>query len=170
MKTLITALLLFNVFCMAQDHDTTVMRGAQDHDTTAVRGAQERDIAAMTTAQDRNDFVAVEKMPTPILNPAPHYPDSARRSGIEGFVWVKVFVTEQGKPSKVEVLKTDNPIFNEPTIAAAMQWTFKPAISHNQPVAVWVTIPFKFKLAKDGAGRPGETKQQPTPMIKPVTK
>jgi hypothetical protein len=27
-----------------------------------------------------------------------------------------------------------------------MQWVFTPAIMNNGPVAVWVAIPFKFKL------------------------
>jgi outer membrane biosynthesis protein TonB len=37
-------------------------------------------------------------------------------------------------------------LFNEVAVAAAMQWVFTPAVMNNGPVAVWVSIPFKFKL------------------------
>jgi len=45
------------------------------------------------------------------------------------------------------VLKSDAEIFNEPAVEAAKQWLFTPAYMNNGPVAVWVSIPFRFKLA-----------------------
>jgi len=47
-------------------------------------------------------------------------------------------------------LKSDAELFNQPAIDAAMKWKFTPAIMNNGPVAVWVSIPFKFRL---NAGR-----------------
>ncbi len=96
------------------------------------------------------DFVAVEKQPQPVKNPAPVYPEIARRAGVEGTVWVKIWVDKEGKPKKAEILKSDAELFNQPAIDAAMQWVFTPAIMNNGPVAVWVSIPFRFKL---NAGR-----------------
>jgi outer membrane biosynthesis protein TonB len=31
-------------------------------------------------------------------------------------------------------------------MAAVKQWIFKPALSNNKPVAVWVAVPMKFTL------------------------
>lgn len=98
------------------------------------------------------DFVPVEKQPQPLPgnNPAPVYPEIARRAGVEGTVWVKIWVDKEGNPKKAQVLKSDAELFNQPAIDAAMRWKFTPAIMNNGPVAVWVSIPFKFRL---NAGR-----------------
>jgi protein TonB len=77
----------------------------------------------------------------------PPYPELARRAGIEGIVYIKMWVTKEGKVKKTEIAKTTSELFNQPAIDAAMQWTFTPAIMNNGPVSVWVTVPFKFKLA-----------------------
>lgn len=92
------------------------------------------------------DFVPVEKQPVPVKSPPPAYPEIARRAGVEGTVWVKIWVDKEGKAKKAQILKSDAELFNQPAIDAAMQWVFTPAVMNNGPVAVWVSIPFKFKL------------------------
>jgi protein TonB len=93
------------------------------------------------------DFVPVEKEPVVIKKVEPKYPDLAMRAGLEGKVWVKIWVDKEGKPRQVVVLKSDAEIFNEPAVEAAKQFLFTPAYMNNGPVAVWVSVPFKFKLA-----------------------
>ncbi len=98
------------------------------------------------------DFVPVEKQPQPLPGnaPPPVYPEIARRAGVEGTVWVKIWVDKEGNPKKALIMKSDAELFNQPAIDAAMRWKFTPAIMNNGPVAVWVSIPFKFRL---NAGR-----------------
>lgn len=93
------------------------------------------------------DFVPVEKEPVPIKKIEPKYPELAMRAGLEGKVWVKIWVDKEGRPKQVVILKSDAEIFNEPAVEAAKQWVFTPAYMNNGPVAVWVSIPFRFKLA-----------------------
>ncbi len=93
------------------------------------------------------DFVPVEKDPVPVKKVEPKYPELAMRAGLEGKVWVKIWVDKEGRPKQVVLLKSDAEIFNEPAIEAAKQWIFTPAYMNNGPVAVWVSIPFRFKLA-----------------------
>jgi protein TonB len=92
------------------------------------------------------DFVAYEKGPEPVNKPQPTYPEIALKAGMEGTVWVKVWVDKEGKPKKVTILKSDAEIFNEAAVEAAWKWVFTPAMMNNGPVAVNVTIPFRFKL------------------------
>ena len=94
------------------------------------------------------DFVPVEKQPVPVKQVQPDYPEIARRAGVEGTVWVKILVDKEGKAKKAVVMKSDAEIFNDPAIAAALQWVFTPAIMNNGPVAVWAAVPFRFKLNK----------------------
>ena len=94
------------------------------------------------------DFVPVEKEPQIIKQVTPKYPELAQRAGIEGRVIVKIWVDKDGKPHKAVVLKSDAQIFDQAAIDAAMQYRFTPAIMNHGPVAVWVVIPFTFKLQK----------------------
>lgn len=93
------------------------------------------------------DFVPVEKEPVVVKKIEPKYPELAMRAGLEGRVWVKIWVDKEGKPKQVVVLKSDAEIFNEPAVEAAKQFLFTPAYMNNGPVSVWVSVPFKFKLA-----------------------
>jgi protein TonB len=92
------------------------------------------------------DYVPYEKAPEPIKQITPKYPDLATRAGLEGTVWVKIWVDKEGRARKAVVLKSDAEIFNQPAVDAAMQWVFTPAMMKNGPVSVWVSIPFRFKL------------------------
>jgi protein TonB len=92
------------------------------------------------------DFVPFEKEPVAIKKIQPVYPEIARRAGVEGTVWMKVWVDKEGKVRKAEVLKSDADIFNQPAVEAAMQWVFTPALMKSGPVSVWVSIPFRFRL------------------------
>ena len=96
--------------------------------------------------KEPDPFTPFEKSPVPVVDPAPQYPEIPLRAGIEGTVWVKIWVTKEGKTKKAEVVRTDSELFNQAAIDAAMKWVFTPAVMNNGPVAVWVTIPFKFKL------------------------
>jgi protein TonB len=61
-------------------------------------------------------------------------------------VWVRIWVTKEGKAKIAEMLKSDSDLFDQSALDAAMHWVFTPAVMNNGPVAVWVSIPFRFKL------------------------
>jgi periplasmic protein TonB len=94
-------------------------------------------------------FVPVEKLPVPITQVQPVYPDMARRAGVEGVVWVKILLDKQGRAKKAVIVKSDTDIFNDVTLEAAMKWVFTPAVMNNGPVMVWVSVPFRFRLTKE---------------------
>lgn len=92
------------------------------------------------------DFVPYEKEPTVVKKVEPKYPEIALRAGLEGNVFLKVWVTKEGKVKEAVILKSDAEIFNQAAKDAAMQWVFTPAVMQKGPVAVWVSIPFRFRL------------------------
>ncbi len=124
------------------------------------------------------DFVPVEKQPTPTANPAPVYPESARKDSVEGVVWIKLVVDERGNVDTVSLInlhcttagvdvraggidslaqqRLSERIYKaiadlvSATISAAKKWKFTPAMLNGKPVKVWVTIPFKYKLSSTG--------------------
>jgi protein TonB len=93
------------------------------------------------------DYVAVEKEPVIVKSVEPKYPEMAVRTGLEGKVWVKIWVDREGKPREVDILQSDAEIFNDPAVEAAKQFVFTPAYMNDGPVPVWVTFPFKFELS-----------------------
>lgn len=114
-------------------------------DGTDVPGSGDGTLIEVETAP--KDFIpGVEKYPVIISNPSPKYPEIARRSGIEGTVFIKIWVTKEGKVKQAEIVKSTSKIFDQNAIEAALLWKFTPAIMNNGPVSVWVTVPFKFRL------------------------
>lgn len=107
----------------------------------------ENDIVIENDEPGMNEFIPVEKAPQVVYAEKPAYPEIARRSGMEGTVWVKILVDKTGKPKKAVVIKdggTD--IFSQAAITAAMNYQFTPAIMNSGPVQVWVAIKFSFQL------------------------
>lgn len=92
-----------------------------------------------------NDSIAVEKLPEMIEVETPIYPEEAKKNGVGGKVYVKVLVDKEGNAKKAIIIKSENEIFNQPSIDAAMKSKFTPALQNNLPIAVWIVLPYKFK-------------------------
>ncbi len=85
-----------------------------------------------------------------LSNPAPAYPSAARRAGEQGTVTLRVLVTRDGLPSRVEIEKSSG---SKNLDAAARDsvwgWRFVPARQGTDPIESWVLVPVVFRL--DGA-------------------
>lgn len=91
-------------------------------------------------------FVPVSKMATPIEQVQPEYPPVARQARIEGKVTVQAWVTAEGRVREVRVVRSDNDVFDRAATDAVRRWRFAPAMQGDEPVAVWVSIPIRFRL------------------------
>ncbi|MCE9626731.1 MAG: energy transducer TonB [Candidatus Eisenbacteria bacterium] len=91
------------------------------------------------------DYVYVEELPEAVTRIPPVYPDMAREANVDGTVMVQALVGKDGKVRDVRVVKSI-PMLDDAAKAAVRQWVFKPALSNNKPVAVWVGVPVKFSL------------------------
>lgn len=95
-------------------------------------------------------FVAVEEMPEPInglkgIQEKIVYPEIAKKVGIEGKVFVRAFVDEIGKVTKVELVKGIGGGCDEAAMDAILKTSFKPGKQRGKPVKVEVIIPIVFK-------------------------
>jgi len=96
-------------------------------------------------------FVAVEEMPEPVGGIAKIqsnivYPEIAKRAGVQGRVFVKAFVDENGNVQKVELIKGIGAGCDEAAMEAVKKTKFKPGKQRGKPVRVQVSIPILFKL------------------------
>jgi protein TonB len=82
-----------------------------------------------------------------LQNPAPRYPLAARRAGEQGTVTLKVLVTSEGLPQRVQVEKTSGSSrLDTAALDAVRRWRFVPARRGATPVKSWVLVPVVFRL------------------------
>jgi len=75
------------------------------------------------------------------------YPEIAREAGIEGTVTIKAIIGKDGIVRELEVLKgLPRTGLDDAALAAVAQTTFHPAMQMGRPVAVYMSIPIKFRL------------------------
>ena len=77
------------------------------------------------------------------------YPESARRSGLEGRVALQALVGKDGSVEKVNVLRSDDNVFEDAAIDAIQREKYTPAMQNGTPVKVWITRTINFKLGPD---------------------
>ncbi len=82
-----------------------------------------------------------------LRNPPPRYPAAARRNGSEGTVMLRVLVSAEGLPVRVELEQTSG---SSPLDTAALEavkgWRFVPARRGEQSIEDWVRVPVVFRL------------------------
>ena len=99
-------------------------------------------------AQEEN----LDKYPEPIggiegLVKNLDYPASAKDSGIEGKVFVRVIIDETGTVTETSILKSVSEDCDKAAMDAIKKTKFTPGIKDNKPVKSEVTIPIMFKLS-----------------------
>jgi TonB family protein len=95
------------------------------------------------------DFIAVEKNPEMTFEQPPVYPQEAKDEGLNGVVWVKAYVHEDGAVAKAIVGKTSgHKSLDKAALEAAYKCRYTPALAEGKPIATWVTYKVDFNLAK----------------------
>ncbi|MFA6469694.1 MAG: energy transducer TonB [Bacteroidota bacterium] len=73
------------------------------------------------------------------------YPEEARVKNVEGDVWVKMRVNENGKVTTVMIEKTPDQSLCAAAMDAALRRKYSPAMLDGKPVGVWLIIPISVK-------------------------
>ncbi len=98
------------------------------------------------------DFITyTDKMPAPVggikgIQEKIHYPEIAKRAGIEGRVYVKAYIDKNGNVAAAQIIKGIGSGCDESAIEAVKKTKFIPASWKEQPVGAQVAIPILFKL------------------------
>ena len=83
--------------------------------------------------------------PVAISRPSPAYPAAAREQGVEGTVIVRFIVGANGLVKRVKIIK-GHPLLNAAVLAAVRDWRFRPGTYAGQPVSMWRSVRFPFRL------------------------
>jgi TonB family protein len=122
--------------------ESTLPRSDSSFESTV--SLQDRSLAQQH--QEVQQVQTYDSAPEAVRMSGPKYPEAAQQQKLEGTVWVKMWVNEEGNPDKISISKSDAEIFNQAAIDAATQWKFKPAILKGKPVGVWLAMPIRFRL------------------------
>ncbi|MCG8568792.1 MAG: TonB family protein [Spirochaetes bacterium] len=74
------------------------------------------------------------------------YPPLARKQGIEGIVYLELYIDNKGNIQKIEILKDPGFGFSDAAIRAFDNIRCSPAKANGIPVAVKIRQPIKFRL------------------------
>jgi protein TonB len=101
-----------------------------------------------TSAADKSAAtVDSDKYADYLKNPKPSYPMGPYRAGIEGTVWLRVQVLEDGGVGAVEIAQSSgNDELDQSALNTVKKWRFNAAVQGGKTAAQWVRIPITFKL------------------------
>ncbi len=91
----------------------------------------------------------ISELPVPPINEIKSriiYPPLAQRQGIEGVVFLELYIDQNGELRNIVVLRDPGYGFAESAISALQGIKFIPAKSNGVPVAVKYRYPFRFAL------------------------
>jgi protein TonB len=107
--------------------------------------------ALTTVAKDASGEASPELPPSfraaYLRNPEPHYPAVSRRLAEQGSVQLRVLVTAEGRPARVDLHRSSGfSRLDEAAAAAVREWRFVPAKHGSTPVEAAVIVPIVFRL------------------------
>lgn len=86
-----------------------------------------------------------------LRNPAPAYPNAARRNGEEGTVTLRVLVSTDGAPREVALERSSGSnLLDAAALATVKTWRFVPARRGGEAQEAWVLVPLVFRLEPRG--------------------
>ena len=77
----------------------------------------------------------------------PHYPEEAKRNGVQGDVLMQAVIDTKGDVTELKVMRGD-PLLAAASVEAARQWKYRPYSLNGQPVEVQTTILFTFHMGR----------------------
>ena len=99
------------------------------------------------SAEKSAPTVDADKYADYLKNPKPAYPMGPYREGIEGTVWLRVQVLEDGTVGSVELAQTSgNDELDQSALTTVKKWRFKAAVQGGVAAAQFIRIPITFKL------------------------
>lgn len=83
-------------------------------------------------------------------NASPRYPEVLRMAGVEGQVVARFVVDERGRVEEgtIKLVRSDNPLFDDPVRSALARMRFSPAETGGRKVRQLVEMPFVFSLSR----------------------
>jgi len=93
-----------------------------------------------------------QKPPRVLSQEKPIYPHAQVANGMRGEVRLEFVVDRTGQVVNPVVVRSSNPAFDQPAIAALLKWKFEPAQVDGRAVNARMVVPMIFELEFEGGG------------------
>jgi len=134
----VVLLTLFFVFA-ACDRDSTTTRMFDPDESVEQFRAEDFEITAKKMPEIIGGIGAIQERI--------QYPETAKDDGVEGTVYLYVYIDTKGEVANVEVAKGVRDDLDLAAIEAVEPVKFTPAMEDGEPVKVRVSIPIHFRLS-----------------------
>ena len=88
-----------------------------------------------------------DQAPRPLRTPPPEYPAELLSQRVSGAVLLRIIVDDRGAVRESEIIKSSDPAFVQPSLAAVRKWRFDPA--RKDGAAVWVSIQLPLSFSPE---------------------
>ena len=95
---------------------------------------------------DQAEPIEMDSKPVALEEVRPDYPESARREGLEGTVWLRVLVDEKGSVVEAVVIKSVREDLDQAALESAWKVRYTAPRSKGEAVPVWVVYSVTFQL------------------------
>ncbi len=103
----------------------------------------------------------LDQAPKPLTRVAPQAPQQFLQRGVSGEALCVMTISTTGEVTAVDIIRSTHPELAEPSIAALLQWKFKPGQKAGQPVACSIEQLIAYAAPKN-TPRPTATGPRPT--------
>ncbi|MUJ19589.1 TonB family protein [Aliivibrio fischeri] len=122
-----------------------ITKTAKKTDKPVEKESTAKPVASKSGATEKPQLV---QKPSFLKRPnAPRYPRIAQRKGIEGTALYEIWLNENGKQIKQELITSSGAqVLDEAALNAIRDWQFSPQVINGQAIAHRVQIPVRFSL------------------------
>jgi TonB family protein len=99
-------------------------------------------IAVSLPAQE----ISHQTPPRVIHKVEPEYTEEARKANLQGTVVLTTFISIDGVPEGIKVVRELGGGLDEKAIECLRQWRFRPALNHDEPVVATITVEMEFRI------------------------
>ncbi|MCX6955435.1 MAG: energy transducer TonB [Verrucomicrobia bacterium] len=91
----------------------------------------------------------LDRIPEPVMQPAPVYPPTLKREGLTAKVTVEFIVDTQGQVQSPVVIASSHPGFDEAAMIGVGKWRFRAGLNGGAKVNTRMRVPIIFRVADD---------------------
>jgi protein TonB len=85
----------------------------------------------------------------PTYAPSPEYPVDARTDDVEGKVYIRVWIDENGSVQETQISRSSgSSSLDQAALSALRRWRFAPTYSNGSPVADRIIVPVSFNMRR----------------------
>ena len=90
----------------------------------------------------------IQTTPVILYKEEAYYPEMAQKSGIDGNVVLRAWITKTGVVRKIQIHRAETDLFDKSALAAGLKYKFEPIVKDGIAIDSWVEFTIQYRLNK----------------------